>query len=131
MPRASSRETARSPSSSAGYSSSSITTPLAPDASANSESFVEHSPSTVMALNVSRADSVSARFSRGGAICASVVRKPSMVAMLGSIMPDPLAVPPIRNDPRAVLTVTACSLGNGSVVMMARAAAPPLPRASD
>ena len=31
---------------------------------------------------------------------------------------------------RAVCTVTACSLGNGSVVMMARAASLPLPRAS-
>ena len=98
---------------------------------ANSESLVEHSPSTVMALNVSRADSVSTRCSRAGATCASVVRNPSIVAMFGSIMPEPLAMPPIRNDPRRVVTVTACSFGNGSVVMMARAASAPLPRASD
>ena len=34
-----------------------MATPLAPDASANRQSLVEHSPSTVMALNVSRAES--------------------------------------------------------------------------
>ena len=50
--------------------------------------------------------------------------------MFGSIMPEPLAVPPTVNDPRAVWTVTACSFGNGSVVMMARAVSLPLPRAS-
>jgi hypothetical protein len=33
-----------------------------------------------------------------------------------------LAMPPIRNAPCRVVTVTACSFGNGSVVMMARAA---------
>ncbi len=50
--------------------------------------------------------------------------------MFGSIMPEPLAVPPTVNVPRAVCTVTACSFGNGSVVMIARAASLPWPRAS-
>ena len=50
--------------------------------------------------------------------------------MLGSIMPEPFAVPPTVKVPRAVCTVTACSFGNGSVVMMARAVSLPRPRAS-
>ena len=45
--------------------------------------------------------------------------------MFGSIMPEPLAMPPMVNAPRGVCTVTACSFGNGSVVMMARAASLP------
>ena len=65
-------------------------TPLAPDAIAKSESLVEPSPSTVMALNVSLADSRRARWSRAGGTVASVVRKPSIVAMFGSIIPSPL-----------------------------------------
>ena len=77
-------------------------TPLVPDASAMRQSLVEHSPSTVMALNVSRAEATSARCRSAGGTCASVVRKPSIVAMFGSIMPDPLAVPPTTNDPRGV-----------------------------
>jgi len=84
-----------------------------------------------MALNVSRADSTSARRSIAGVTCASVERNPSIVAMFGSIIPEPLAMPPTENEPRAVVTRTACSLGNGSVVMMARAATLPLPCASD
>jgi hypothetical protein len=58
--------------------------------------------STVMALNVSRADARSARSSSAGVTRASVVRKPSIVAMLGSIMPEPLAVPPTTKDPHVV-----------------------------
>ena len=49
--------------------------------------------------------------------------------MFGSIMPEPLAVPPTMNEPRPVCTETAHSFGNGSVVMMARAVSLPLPRA--
>ena len=82
-----------------------------PDAIANTQSLVEHSPSTVMALNVSSADARSARCSSAGDTFASVVRKPSMVAMFGSIIPEPLAVPPTVNVPRGVFTVTACSFG--------------------
>ncbi len=83
-----------------------------------------------MALNVSSADARSACCSTAGSTFASVVRKPSMVAMFGSIIPEPLAVPPTVNVPRGVFTVTACSLGNGSVVMIARAITPPCPRSS-
>ena len=74
-------------------------------ASAIRQSLVEHSPSTVIALNVSRADSSSARRRSAGGICASVVRKPSIVAMFGSIIPAPLAVPPTVNVPAAVCTL--------------------------
>ena len=81
-----------------------------------------------MALNVSSADARSACCSTAGSTFASVVRKPSMVAMFGSIIPEPLAVPPTVKVPRGVFTVTACSLGNGSVVMIARAITPPCPR---
>ena len=45
--------------------------------------------------------------------------------MRGSIMPEPLAMPPTRNVPMSVRTSTAYSFGNGSVVMMPRAAAAP------
>ena len=48
-----------------------------------------------------------------------------MVAIRGSIMPEPLAMPPTRNVPMSVVTSTAASFGNGSVVMMARAASAP------
>ena len=102
----------------------SIVTPDAPDASRNTQSLVEHSPSTVIALNVSSATLRSARCSTAGATCASVVRNPSIVAMRGSIMPEPLAMPPTANvRPSAVVTDTALPFGNGSVVMMARMAA--------
>ena len=59
------------------------------------QSLVEHSPSTVMALKVWSTTSRSARASSGGATAASVVTNPSMVAIIGSIMPDPLAMPPM------------------------------------
>ena len=90
MPSASSRDTARRPASRAGYSDSSITTPLAPLAIAKTVSLVEHSPSTVMALNVSRTTAASAFRNIAGSTCASQVRKPSIVAIIGSIMPEPL-----------------------------------------
>src|SRR5690606_35046932 len=82
-------------------------TPLRPDASAATMSFVEHSPSTVIALNVRSATSRSARSSSAGVTAASVVRNASIVAMFGSIMPAPLAMPPTWNSPRSVSTRTA------------------------
>src|SRR5687768_8237121 len=45
-----------------------------------------------------------------------------MVAILGSIMPEPLAIPPTVTDPRGVSITAAHDFGNGSVVMMARVA---------
>ena len=82
-------------------------------------SFVEHSPSTVIALKVSRVTAVSAFLNTAGSTCASHVRNPSIVAMSGSIMPEPFVMPPTRNTPAAVTTFTAASFGNGSVVMIA------------
>ena len=57
-------------------------------------SLVEVSPSTLIMLNVVRISPDSAFCSMGALIAASVVRKTSMVAMLGWIMPLPLAMPP-------------------------------------
>ena len=102
-----------------------MVTPLVPFASSITQSFVEHSPSTVIALNVSLTVSRSARSRSAGGTAASVVTKASIVAMFGSIMPDPFAIPPmaISRPPRE--TRAAASFGKGSVVMMARAASPP------
>ncbi len=43
--------------------------------------------------------------------------------MRGSIMPEPLAMPPTVIGPAGVSTTTAQDFGNGSVVMIARVAA--------
>ena len=86
---------------------------------------VEHSPSTVIALNVSPAASRSARSSSPFGTAASVVTKPSIVASMGSIIPDPFAMPPIVTSRPSMTTCAAASLGNGSVVMIARAAIAP------
>jgi hypothetical protein len=94
----------------------------APLASRNTVSFVEVSPSIVIALNVTSTASTSARCSTGGDTTASVVMKPSIVAMLGAIMPAPLAMPPTWNVPAGVDTETAAALGLTSVVMIAHAA---------
>ena len=51
-----------------------------------------------------------------------MVRKPSIVAILGSIMPEPLAMPPTVTGPFGVSITAAHDFGNGSVVMMARVA---------
>ena len=99
--RARCSDTARRPASNAGSSSRVMSTPDVPDAISITQSFVEHSPSTVIALNVSSATRRSARCSTSGATRASVVRKPSIVAMRGSIMPEPFAMPPTLNEPAA------------------------------
>ncbi len=74
MPSASSAATVRKPSKSAASSASSMTTPEAPLASANTQSLVEGSPSTVMALKVRRQASSSTVRRRAGSTAASVVR---------------------------------------------------------
>ena len=58
----------------------------------------------------------------GAAIGASVKTKDSMVAMSGAIMPAPLAMPAMVTSIPSIATVAAASLGNVSVVMIARAA---------
>ena len=78
-----------------------------------------------MALNVSSTTSFSARWRSGAGTAASVVTNPSIVAIIGPIMPEPLAMPPIRTGVPPMVTSVAVSLGNGSVVMIARAAAGP------
>ena len=124
MPIASGSQTRRSASVNTGSSRSPTVTPLAPFASAKTQSFVEHSPSTEIALNVTSVTAVSARCSSAGGTAAS------MVAIKGSIIPEPLAMPPTLKRPIGVSTRTASSLGNGSVVMIARAASGPPSRVS-
>ena len=67
--------------------------PAWPVAISTKESLVEVSPSTVTQLKDSSATSFTSRSSSGWAIAASVATKPSMVAMLGLIMPAPLLMP--------------------------------------
>ena len=67
-------------------------------------SLVEHSPSTVIALNVRPVTSRSARSSSAGGTAASVVMNDSIVASIGSIMPAPFAMPPTWKTPLAVST---------------------------
>ena len=79
-----------------------------------------------MALNVSSTACRSARSSSGCGTAASVVTNPSIVAIIGSIIPEPLAMPPIvMSRPPSSATCAAASFGNGSVVMIARAASDP------
>ena len=52
----------------------------------------------------------------------SVVRKASIVAMLGWIMPEPLAMPPMEHSTPSTSNSTANCLSSVSVVMMAFAA---------
>ena len=67
--------------------------PDAPVAMTTKESLVDVSPSTVMQLNEASAASLASFCNKAGAIPASVATKPSMVAMLGRIMPAPLLMP--------------------------------------
>ena len=83
-----------------------------------------------MALNVSFTASRSARSSSGRGTAASVVTNPSIVAIIGSIMPEPLAIPPTKMSCPAIVARADASFGNGSVVMIARAAAAPWSAAS-
>src|SRR6476646_9987381 len=107
----------------AGSSPRGTTTPELPEASANTQSFVEHSPSTVIALNDRSTTWRSAWDSTPGSTLASVVKKASIVAIRGSIIPEPLAMPPTVIGPPGESTTTAYDFGNGSVVMIARVAA--------
>ena len=99
--------------------------PAMPLAMMETMSLVEVSPSTLSMLKVSAVTVVSARLSATEEMAASVVRKHSMVAMLGAIMPLPLAMPPSLHvlPPRGKRTAT--SLETVSVVMMASAARVP------
>ncbi len=69
--------------------------PAAPLAKMASMSLVLVSPSTVTMLKVRSTQRDSTRWSSAAATGASVVRNPSMVAMLIWIIPEPLAIPPM------------------------------------
>ena len=94
----------------------------APVANSSSVSEVDVSLSTVMALNEPCTDFDSMACSAGAAIGASVKTKESMVAMSGAIMPAPLAMPEMRTRTPPISASAVATLGNVSVVMMARAA---------
>ena len=97
--------------------------PASPLARIMHESLVEVSPSTLMRLKLLLAVASRAFFSIGAAMAQSVVRKQSMVPMLGWIMPLPLAMPPMRQVLPPMTVSTAASFFTVSVVMMAWAAA--------
>ena len=83
---------------------------------------MEVSPSTEIWLKVAGTTVESAFCSTAGSTWASVVMKSSMVAMLGWIMPEPLAMAPMRQVLPPTVNSTANSLAWVSVVMMAVAA---------
>ena len=87
-----------------------------------SESLVDVSPSTVMRLNEASATSRASSCKAGWLMLASVAIKPSMVAILGRIIPAPLLMPLMCAvlSPSATLALKA--LGTVSVVMMPCAA---------
>ena len=68
--------------------------PAIPFARSVTISLVEVSPSTLTMLNVSDTSPESACCSILALIAQSVVRKTSMVAILGWIIPEPFAIPP-------------------------------------
>ncbi len=83
---------------------------------------MEVSPSTVTRLNEPSASSVASCCISAGATAASVAMKPSMVAMLGRIMPAPLLMPVTVTvlPPTSARTLNALAMV--SVVMMPSAA---------
>ena len=91
-------------------------------------SFVDVSPSTVMRFRLSPTASRNARASKLGSTAASVVKNASIVAMLGAIIPAPLAMAPIVSVSPPSEKRTRASLGRVSVVRMARAASAPASR---
>ena len=86
-------------------------------------SLVEVSPSTVTRLNVRGTISWRASWSTSWAMAQSVVMKHSMVPILGWIIPEPLAMPPIVTVLPPRVRETAISFFLVSVVITALAAA--------
>src|SRR5260370_28590546 len=93
--------------------------PAAPLARTSSESFVEVSPSMLIALNVRAVTSLSVFCSREGAMAASVVTNASVVAMFGWIMPAPLAQPTMWIRLWPIVKEAAAVFGPASVVQIA------------
>ena len=104
-PRANSRKP-RPPFSSGAFSAS-------PLASTATVSLVDWSPSTVIRLNDRSTLCLRACRSTGALTTASVVTKQNIVAMCGSIIPDPLATAPMRHRPSADLQPQRRLLGRG------------------
>ena len=96
---------------------------LRPLASRMTVSFVLMSPSIVMRLKEFATERFNSARRADWGMAASVVTTQSMVAMFGSIIPAPLAIPPTRNEPFEVFTSTAYSLAKVSLVMIAAAEA--------
>ena len=94
------------------------------------ESLVEVSPSTVMRLKERSATTRATSGNRAGAMPASVATKPSMVAMLGRIMPAPLLIPVTVTAAPPTVQRSEAALGKVSVVMIASAASDQWPGAS-
>ncbi|MNV42837.1 hypothetical protein D3C71_1345340 [compost metagenome] len=92
------------------------------EAITTNESLVEVSPSMVTRLNEPSANSRASCCTTAGATQASVARKPSMVAMLGRIMPAPLLMPVMETVAPPIFTWAENALGKVSVVMMPSAA---------
>ena len=99
--------------------------PAAPDARRKTESFVDSSPSTTRRLKLFAIASFSARLIIAGVIAASVVMKPSIVAMFGSIMPEPFDMPPTVTFLPPIVVVTHACFGFVSVVITAFSALSP------
>ncbi len=97
--------------------------PAKPLASSVTMSLVEVSPSTLTILKVPATSLESTLSSIVEDMAASVVRNTSIVAILGWIMPLPLAMPPKRQVLPPSSNSTATDFGTVSVVMMASTAA--------
>ena len=107
------RQTASRASANARTSSAAIEgPPAAPLASTKTASLVDVSPSTDTWLKLRSTAGRSSDPSVAVSTGASVVRKASIVAICGWIMPEPLAMPPMRiTRPSARRVETACSFG--------------------
>ena len=100
------------------------TGPARPLASSSTVSLVDWAPSTVSRLKLPATAARRMSCNSAGSAAASVVSTASIVAMFGSSIAAPLAMPPTVKPPPSTVT----SLGTVSVVIMALAASPP-PRA--
>ncbi len=93
-----------------------------PVANASTVSLVDVSLSTVMHEKLARFASARAFCRKAGSTAASVKMKPSIVAMSGAIMPDPLMMPTRFTRVLPTNALVAAPLGKVSVVPMVRAA---------
>ena len=96
--------------------------PARPFAITATISLVEVSPSTLTILKVFFTSVESARPSISGLMAQSVVMNTSMVAILGWIIPEPLAIPPMRHTLPPTVNSTATVFSLVSVVIMPSAA---------